>query len=71
MEPQHMNPTTPADAFLQLGARNLVAMHWVTFKLTDEHLGEPPQRIREIFAQRSLPAENLWVLDVGETRCLG
>jgi L-ascorbate metabolism protein UlaG (beta-lactamase superfamily) len=70
MEPQHMNPDDAADAFLQLGARNLVAMHWGTFKLTDEHLGEPPKRIREIFTQRSLPAENLWVLDVGETRPL-
>ena len=45
-------------------------MHWGTFKLTDEPAGEPPRRMRQVFAQRGLPEERLWLLDVGETRAL-
>jgi L-ascorbate metabolism protein UlaG (beta-lactamase superfamily) len=68
MEPQHMNPEDAGQAFLDLGARNLVAMHWGTFKLTDEPLGEPPGRIREFFRARGLDPGRLWILDVGENR---
>ena len=71
MEPQHMNPDDAGRAFVDLGARTLVAMHWGTFKLTDESLGEPPEKMRDWFTERTLPAERLWVLDVGETRSLG
>jgi N-acyl-phosphatidylethanolamine-hydrolysing phospholipase D len=70
MESQHMNPEDAAEAFGRLGARTLVAMHWGTFKLTDEPLGEPPERIQRVFAERGLDRSRLWVLDVGETRDL-
>jgi len=70
MQPQHMNPEDAVEAFAQLGARTMVAMHWGTFKLTDEPLGEPPERTRRVFAERGLDAKRLWVLDVGETRAL-
>jgi N-acyl-phosphatidylethanolamine-hydrolysing phospholipase D len=71
MEPQHMNPEDAVEAFERLGARNLVAMHWGTFKLTDEPLGEPPTRLRARFAERGLEAARLWLFDIGETRALG
>jgi L-ascorbate metabolism protein UlaG (beta-lactamase superfamily) len=45
-------------------------MHWGTFKLTDEPVGEPPERIRAYWARKGLAAERLWVFDVGETRPL-
>ncbi len=70
MESQHMNPEDAGEAFVALGARTLVAMHWGTFKLTDEPLGEPPERMRAVFKERGLDASRLWVLDVGETRLL-
>ena len=70
MEPQHMNPEEAGQAFLDLGARVLVAMHWGTFILTDEPVAEPPARIRAFFDERRLPAGRLWVLDVGENRPL-
>jgi L-ascorbate metabolism protein UlaG (beta-lactamase superfamily) len=70
MQPQHLNPEEAGEAFLQLGAATLCTMHWGTFKLTDEPLAEPPQRIREFFAARQLVDERLWIFDVGETRAL-
>ncbi|HZS36338.1 MAG TPA: MBL fold metallo-hydrolase [Polyangia bacterium] len=71
MEPQHCNPEDAGEAFLRLGARNLVAMHWGTFRLTDEPMGEPPERMRAFFRARGLDESRLWILDVGETRALG
>lgn len=43
MHPQHMSPEDAARAFHDLGARNLVPIHWATFKLTDEPMDEPPR----------------------------
>jgi len=71
MGKQHMNPEEAARAFTDLGARMFVAMHWGTFKLTDEPVGEPPERARAAFAERlARPDRELWILDVGETRPL-
>jgi L-ascorbate metabolism protein UlaG (beta-lactamase superfamily) len=70
MQPQHMNPEEAGEAFLQLGARTLVAMHWGTFRLTDEPLGEPPERLRAWWRALSLDDRRLWILDIGETRAL-
>jgi L-ascorbate metabolism protein UlaG (beta-lactamase superfamily) len=54
-------------AFLDLGARLFVAMHWGTFKLTDEALDEPPRRLRAEWARRALPPERLRIPAIGET----
>jgi L-ascorbate metabolism protein UlaG (beta-lactamase superfamily) len=70
MRPQHMGPEDAADAFEILEARTLWAMHWGTFKLTDEHLGEPPERLRGLWSARGLAPERLAILDIGETRTL-
>jgi L-ascorbate metabolism protein UlaG (beta-lactamase superfamily) len=70
MQPQHTSPEDAGEAFVQLGARTLVAMHWGTFRLTDEPMGEPPERMRKFFAERALDPTRLWILDVGETRSL-
>lgn len=71
MAPQHMNPEEAGEAFLALEARTLVAMHWGTFRLTDEPLGEPPERLRAWCAARGVDPERVWILDIGETRALG
>jgi L-ascorbate metabolism protein UlaG (beta-lactamase superfamily) len=70
MEPQHMNPEDAMQAFHALGAEHFVAMHWGTFKLTDEPLGEPPLRLRALWEAAALPAQRLWMLEIGETRPL-
>ena len=70
MEAQHMGPEEAGRAFELLGARRLVTMHWGTFRLTDEPIGEPVERIRRYWTERGLEPDRLWVLDVGETRAL-
>ncbi len=70
MEPQHIDPVEAGRAYDALGAKHLLAMHWGTFRLTDEAVGEPPERLRAWWAERGLPDERLWILGVGEARVL-
>ncbi|HUJ59838.1 MAG TPA: MBL fold metallo-hydrolase [Kofleriaceae bacterium] len=70
MEPQHVDPVEAARGFEALGARNLLAMHWGTFRLTDEAIGEPPARLRAYWRERTWSDDRLWIVDVGEPRAL-
>ena len=70
MEPQHIDPDEAGRAWQALGAKHLLAMHWGTFRLTDEAVGEPPERLRAFWQANALPADRLWILDVGEARAL-
>jgi len=67
MEKQHMNPEQAVRAFEDLGARAFFAMHWGTFKLTDEPLIEPPARLRAEWSRRALPLDRCRILAVGES----
>jgi L-ascorbate metabolism protein UlaG (beta-lactamase superfamily) len=71
MRQQHMNPEDAVQAFLDLRARRFVAMHWGTFVLTDEPIGEPPAFTRAEFARHRLETERLSIPAVGETVWLG
>jgi len=71
MQPQHMGPEEAGRAFMELRAKNFVTMHWGTFKLTDEPLGEPVTRIESWWtAEGPSDRSRLWRLDVGESRRL-
>jgi L-ascorbate metabolism protein UlaG (beta-lactamase superfamily) len=65
MSKQHLNPEEAIQAFVDLGARNFVAMHWGTFKLTEEPLDEPPLRLIAEWQRRALNANARHVLPVG------
>ncbi|MEM6990292.1 MAG: MBL fold metallo-hydrolase [Myxococcota bacterium] len=67
MKTQHMDPGDAIRAFQALGAEQFVAMHWGTFKLTDEDLREPPQLLRELWEQAGLPDARRRIPAVGET----
>jgi L-ascorbate metabolism protein UlaG (beta-lactamase superfamily) len=67
MEQQHLNPEQALQAFGALGAERLLAMHWGTFKLTDEPLDEPPRRLEAERRRLGLPPERVRALAVGET----
>jgi N-acyl-phosphatidylethanolamine-hydrolysing phospholipase D len=45
MKSMHMNPEEAVRVFVETRCRRALAMHWGTFRLTDEPLGEPPQRL--------------------------
>jgi L-ascorbate metabolism protein UlaG (beta-lactamase superfamily) len=70
MSKQHMNPDDALQAFVDLQARMMVAMHWGTFKLTDEPLDEPPILVRQGAVARGLGSEAVRVAAVGETIAL-
>jgi L-ascorbate metabolism protein UlaG (beta-lactamase superfamily) len=65
MSKQHLNPEEAIQAFVDLGARNFVAMHWGTFKLTDEPLDEPPIRLVAEWQRRELNPNVCHLLPVG------
>lgn len=54
MRYQHVNPAEALAAAQMMRARELVAMHWGTFILTDEPLDEPPRALgRAVAATRA------------------
>ncbi len=67
MSRQHMNPEEALRAFVALRARTFFAMHWGTFKLTDEPLDEPPVRLEAERVRLALPAGRVRVLAMGES----
>jgi L-ascorbate metabolism protein UlaG (beta-lactamase superfamily) len=69
MAPHHMCPEETSEAARMLGARNVAAMHWGTFRLSDEPTGEPPERARAAFEARRI-GDRLFVPAIGETRPL-
>ena len=64
----HVTPEESVQAFVDLGARTMVAMHWGTFDLADEPLGEPPVRMIAEIQRRNIDPSRAWILKIGETR---
>lgn len=67
MKHQHMNPEDAVAAFRALGAVDFVAMHWGTFKLTDEPLDEPPILLHKAWETNGLSSNRRRVPAIGET----
>ncbi len=72
MEAAHLTPEQAGEAFLTLGARRLVPMHWGTFQLTDEPISQPIERLRAWWREND-PSDGrqLAELAVGESLVLG
>ncbi|WP_394839802.1 MBL fold metallo-hydrolase [Pendulispora rubella] len=68
MQAQHMGPEEAGRAWEILRARVLVAMHWGTFRLTDEPMIEPPERLRTYWTNQGHDPNRLWIFPIGETR---
>jgi len=68
MRLSHLTPEEALQVFDDIGARRLVAIHWGTFNLAQEPLGEPPVRAEAEGRRLSLDAERIWILRHGETR---
>ena len=55
MQPLHINPEEAVLAYQETRCQQAVGMHWGTFDLSDEPLGDPPLRLAEALASQHLP----------------
>jgi len=67
MRPMHMDPEEAVQVFLDTRCRHAVAMHWGTFRLTDEPLGEPPILLAKALEAQGLDKESFITGAVGQS----
>jgi N-acyl-phosphatidylethanolamine-hydrolysing phospholipase D len=68
MAPMHLNPPEAVQIHQDLRSRQSLGMHWGTFPLTDEPLGEPPLYLQKALKDAGIPEPDFTVLKFGETR---
>ena len=66
MRSLHMTPAEAVMAFGETGCRQAAAMHWGTFVLSDEPLGEPPRLLARNLLDRGIAAERFEAGSVGQ-----
>ncbi len=64
--PVHISPEEALQAWVDLKARHLLAIHWGTFSLGREPADEPPRRLIEDAERRQVDRRALWLLKPGE-----
>jgi L-ascorbate metabolism protein UlaG (beta-lactamase superfamily) len=62
----HIDPEQAVTAFGQLDAGYAVAVHWGTFELGTEPIGDPPIRLRAALQAQHIDPARFRALDVGE-----
>jgi N-acyl-phosphatidylethanolamine-hydrolysing phospholipase D len=72
MRSVHMNPEDAVQAYQALRAPGVqppcLALHWGTFRLTDEAVEEPPRRFAQLWQHAELQPDRNWTFAHGETR---
>jgi N-acyl-phosphatidylethanolamine-hydrolysing phospholipase D len=68
MKTIHMDPPDAVSAHKDLQAQQSIAMHWGTFYIADEPLGEPPLYLKKAMKEASMAADSFLVMKFGETR---
>lgn len=72
----HADPEEAVQIYQDIAAAHpnqnplMLAIHWGTFRLTDEAMDEPPKRAMARWQQIGLPADRLWIARFGETRSI-
>jgi len=66
MRYQHMDPAEAYRAFLDLGARFMLPMHWGTFDLTHEPVDQPAKELARVVAAEGGDPERSPILAIGE-----
>jgi L-ascorbate metabolism protein UlaG (beta-lactamase superfamily) len=70
MQPVHMNPEEAVRAHGDVHARTSLAMHFGTFRLTDEGIDEPVRALERARTAAGITDTAFRVLDFGETAIL-
>lgn len=65
MRYQHMDPAEAYRAYVDLGARHFLPMHWGTFDLTDEPLDEAPRELRRAVERAGGSMDAVHLLPIG------
>lgn len=68
MRPMHMDPSESVQAHIDLHSSYSVGMHWGTFKLSEEPLGEPPVYLEKVLKENGVTKEQFSTMKFGETR---
>jgi L-ascorbate metabolism protein UlaG (beta-lactamase superfamily) len=68
MKPMHLDPAEAVLAHQDLRSEQSIAMHWGTFKQTDEPLGEPPLYLKKVLKEQGIDESKFIVMKFGETR---
>ena len=71
MRYQHTDPAEAYQAFLDLGARTMIPMHWGCFDLTDEPADLAPKELARVLEEQGADRERVRILAVGERLPLG
>lgn len=67
MKSAHMNPRDAVMAHIDLKSKQSIAMHFGTFKLTDEACDDPPKHLAIALKKFNIDSESFRVLDHGES----
>lgn len=67
MESVHVTPPEAVAIHREVGARQSLASHWGTFRLTDEPLGEPPLWLRQECKTAGIDPGRFKAINIGET----
>ena len=71
MQPVHMNPAEAVQAHLDLEASESIGMHFGTFPMTTEGIGEPLRALEDARRARNIPPSGFRTLGFGESVRLG
>ncbi len=66
MAPQHQNPEEAVQGMQLANAAHAAGCHWGTFRLTDEPIDEPAQKLAEALEAQGVPQERFRALRPGE-----
>lgn len=66
----HISPEYTIKLAQDIGAKKIIPIHWGTLILSDESPFEPPKALKKAAIAAKYPLEDLWILNIGETRKL-
>ena len=67
MQPNHMNPDESLAAFQRLNPGMAIGVHWGTFRLTFEDIGDPPRRLAAALKTKGIAPNRFLTTEVGQS----